>query len=40
MMHYHENNQNADSKKAENDAKLITGQNLFVIKESEKSIKF
>ena len=34
MMHYHDDNQYADSKKAEGYAKLITEQNLFVVNES------
>ncbi len=33
MMHYHEDNQYADTRKAEGYAKLITDQNLFVIQE-------
>jgi hypothetical protein len=40
MMHYHEDNQYAGTRKAEGCAKLITDQNLFVIQESEKSIKY
>jgi hypothetical protein len=40
MMHYHEDNQYADQKKAEGNARLITDQNLFVINDSEKSNKY
>ena len=40
MMHYHGDNQNADNKKAEEHARLITDQNLFVVNESEKSINY
>jgi hypothetical protein len=39
-MHYHEDNQYADTKKAEGYAKLITDQNLFVNQVSEKSIHY
>ncbi len=34
MMDYHEDNQYADTRKAEGYAKLITDQNLYVIQES------
>ena len=40
MMHYHEDNQYADSRKGEEYAKLISDQNSFVIQESEKSIQY
>jgi hypothetical protein len=40
MMHYHEDNQYADTKKAEGYAKLITDQNLSVIQELEKTTKY
>jgi hypothetical protein len=40
MMHYHEDNQYADTKKGEGYAKLIADQNLFVIQESKNSIKY
>ena len=39
-MHYHEDNQYADSKKAEGYAKLISDQNIFVTNESAKSIRY
>jgi hypothetical protein len=34
MMHYHEDNQYPDNKKAEGYARLITDQTLFVIQET------
>jgi hypothetical protein len=40
MMHYHEDNQCADTRKGEGYAKLITDQNLFVVQESDKSIQY
>jgi hypothetical protein len=40
MMHYHEDNQYADTRKALSYAKLITDQSLFVVQESEKSIQY
>jgi hypothetical protein len=39
MRHYHEDNQCSDTRKAQGYAKIITDQNLFVIKKSEKSVK-
>jgi hypothetical protein len=38
-MHYYQDNQYADKKKAVGYARLITDQNLFVLNESEKYIK-
>jgi hypothetical protein len=38
MMHYHKDNQYADTRKAEGYTKLITDQNLFVVQESQNSI--
>jgi hypothetical protein len=40
MTHYHEDNQNADTKRLEGHAKLITDQNIFVTNESSKSIRY
>jgi hypothetical protein len=40
LMHYHEDNQYADTRKAECYAKHITDQNLFVFQESERSMQY
>jgi hypothetical protein len=40
MMHYHEDNQYADTRKAEGYSKLIRDKNLFVIQESDKSVQY
>jgi N-acetyl-beta-hexosaminidase len=40
MMHYHPDNQYADTKKSEWYALLITDQNIFVTNESAKSIMY
>jgi hypothetical protein len=40
MMHYHKNNQYADTKRLEGYAKLITDQNIFVANEAVNSIRY
>jgi hypothetical protein len=40
MIHYHEDNQHADSRRAELHARLILDQKFFVLEESEKSINY
>jgi hypothetical protein len=40
MMHYHQDNQYANTKRTEGYAKSITDQNIFVTNESAKSIRY
>ncbi len=40
MIHYHKDNQYADTKRSEKFAELISDQNIFVTNESVNSIRF